>query len=631
MAKKTQIDPLEIFIKTDWHEYDELEFKSAKGGFPASLWQTYSAFANSNGGIILLGVEDDGTVSGLNKSSLPNLKKTFWDTINNRGKVSFNLMTQDGVKEVSYGSDIILAISVPRAKRTERPVYTGQNPLAGTYRRNHEGDYHCSQQEVKRMLSDQSEETSADRKILENFTFDDLDHRSFKEYRNRFASHKPDHSWLLEDDLSLLKNLGGFRKERKSDLEGVTVAGILMFGKDETIREALPQYQVDYREKFSSDPQVRWTDRVTIDGTWNANLFQFYLKMMPRLTQDLKLHFELDENLSRKGETPVHKAIREALVNSLIHADYCGQGGIVIEKTRDRFEFSNPGSSLIPIKQLLDQKSHGGISECRNKTLQKMFMMIGAAEQAGSGINKIYRGWESENWQKPTALEIFQPDRVHWILPMTSLIAEKSLSHLKKIFGPKFKNLSPLEVQILAKAAAEGFVNNNSVQQITHTHPADITKTLQSLVLRKMLLKENERRWALYRLNIQNEVGSSLGNDLNSLGNEGNSLGNEGNSLGNEGNSLGNDPELKLILTQMKGRNKPQEMEEIIKKLCSDRWLTRREIAVILKRNPEDLRNRILNPMAARGILELRYPDIPKSPDQSYRTSANTKSTLIST
>ena len=107
---------------------------------------------------------------------------------------------------------------------------------------------------------------------------------------------------------------------------------------------------------------------------------------MQKLSIDLKIPFQLNADLFRKGETIVHEAIREALVNALIHADYLGQGGVIIEKYKDRFEFSNPGSLLISIDQLLK----GNTSECRNKSLQIMFTMIGAAERAGSGIDKIW-------------------------------------------------------------------------------------------------------------------------------------------------------------------------------------------------------------------------------------------------
>ena len=176
-----------------------------------------------------------------------------------------------------------------------------------------------------------------------------------------------------------------------------------MFGKDEAIRDpaAISGYHVDYREKLSPDPSVRWTDRLTIDGTWVGNLFQFYQRVIQRLTVDLKLPFQLGSDLFRKDETLVHEAIREALVNALIHADYRGLGGIVVEKYRDRIELSNPGSLLLSLEQVWS----GGVSECRNKSLQTMFLMIGGGEKAGSGIDKIRQGWRAQHWRLPIIRE----------------------------------------------------------------------------------------------------------------------------------------------------------------------------------------------------------------------------------
>ncbi len=300
-------NPLNILVQLDWAEGDDLEFKSAKGGLPKSLWETYSAMANSHGGVILLGVEDDGRVSGVREPR--KLKKAFWDTVNNRGKVSINLCTDADLAEIPHPDGLILAIRVPQATRYQRPVFLGQNPLTGTYRRNFEGDYRCTEQEVGRMLSDRAEEP-ADSRILEGFGMEDLDLPSLHQYRQRLASHKPTHPWLSEDDLGLLAKLGGWRRDRKTGTEGVTVAGLLMFGRDETLREGVPGYHVDYRERLSDDPAERWSDRLTADGTWQPNLFQFYLRVVQRLVAGLKLPFQLDADLFRKGETEVHEAIR---------------------------------------------------------------------------------------------------------------------------------------------------------------------------------------------------------------------------------------------------------------------------------------------------------------------------------
>jgi ATP-dependent DNA helicase RecG len=601
----------DVMSKLSLSEDTDVEFKSAKGGLPGSLWQTYSAMANTNGGVILLGVENDGTVSGI--SDLQKMKKSFWDTLNNRGKVSLNLLTDQDVQEIAHPRGTILSIQVPRATRLQRPVFVNVNPLTGTYRRNYEGDYHCTQQEVSRMLSDQGSEP-ADSRIVEGFEMADLDLPSLQQYRQRFASFKPAHPWLSESDQGLLTKLGGWRHDRKASVSGLTVAGILMFGKDEAIREAVPQYHVDYREMLSDDPSTRWTDRLFPDGAWAANLFQFYLRVIQRLSADLKLPFQLDpSDLFRKGETVVHEAIREALVNALIHADYQGQGGVLVEKYRNQFQFSNPGTLLVSFEQLL----RGNISECRNKSLQQMFMMIGAAEKAGSGVDKIRQGWNSQHWRSPNIQEQVQPDRVRWLLPMVSMIPEESLARLKIMFGSKVETFSSIEVQALVTADLEKEVTNDRLRQITGAHASDLTKALQSLVARQFLIQERSGRWTKYHLPLPDSIHKAV----DSIHSDGDSI-HKGKDSIHKDYSASEWDALKEIArpAHEKKRVLPEDMGRLILQLCSGRYLTLAQLGELLARNPVGIRSRHLKPLVKKGLLRLRYPDKPNRVDQAYQT-----------
>ena len=133
-------------LLTTYKENSLLEVKSARGGLPNSLWESYSAFANSEGGIIVLGVKEnakDGSLYVEGLDDVHKLMKDFWNMVNNRQKVSCNILTDSmAVPDKIEGKDVIL-IRVPRAERTSRPVYVGSDPRTGTYRRNFEGDYHC--------------------------------------------------------------------------------------------------------------------------------------------------------------------------------------------------------------------------------------------------------------------------------------------------------------------------------------------------------------------------------------------------------------------------------------------------------------------------------------------------------
>lgn len=611
MSIQKLLTAIKVGEDVDW------EFKSAKGGLPKSLWESYVAMANTDGGNILLGVEDDGFVSGLGDAA--KMQTNFWNTVNNRGHVSVNLLTDQSVRIETIDSKDVLVIAVPRADRRQRPVFLSQNPLTGTYRRNFEGDYHCSEEEVRRMLADQSD-APADSLILKGFTFDDLDSDSLQQYRNRFSAARPQHPWLELSEQDLLTKLGGWRKDRESNEEGLTVAGLLMFGKDEAIRDpaAIPQYHLDYREILADEADVRWSDRITIDGTWVGNLYQFYHRAIQKLTADLKIPFKLEPDLFRKDDTIVHEAVREALVNALIHADFRGQGGIVIEKHVNQFTLSNPGTLLLSFDQLLK----GGVSECRNKSLQKMFLMIGGGEQAGSGIDKIRKGWNSQHWRLPRIQERTKPDRVTLVLPMVSLLPEESVAKLQGCFGAKFDALSELERMAVVTADVEGEVSNARMREICSEHPTDITSMFQGLVGKKMLKQYGHKRGTSYKLDLPApniDDGNSIHNGADST-HSGADSAHSPKTLHIDTSETGFSEAIRAIAkpaTDSQRLAKPK-MKALIVEVCKHQFFTGSELGNLLNRQPTSLQQSYLREMVGDEDLVLRYPHEPNHPKQAY-------------
>ena len=596
-------------------ESSDWEMKSARGGFPGSFWETYSAMANENGGIIFLGAnerESSIDLHGLTAEQIHHYQKILWDGLHNKSTISLNLLTQEHIQVVEIDQKKFLAVTVPRASRTQRPVYIGPLPFGNTYRRQHEGDYVCSDAEVRRMYRD-ADPVPADARVLKGFTLDDLDPVSITQYRQLFSVRKHDHPWLTLNNSELLKKLGGWRKDKDSGLEGITLAGLLMFGRYESIIDvsAAPNYFVDYREKLN--PTQRWSHRLFPDGTWEANLFQFFHRILPQLTADLPVPFML-EGLQRIDDTPAHKAVREAVVNALIHSDYSAPGGVVIERYRNKFTLENPGTLLVSPEQL----RRGGVSECRNKDLQQMFLMIGGGEKAGSGFDTIQTGWASQHWRAPGLLLYNHPDRVRLVLSMTSLIPENVLTELQQRFGTQFAKLEGLEVQALVTAQLEGEVSNIRLQELAADHPVEITQILQGLCSKKMLVSDNRRRWARYKLPQKVATNTSLG---------GYDKRNSPHLNGNSPHLNGNlsylselDQELVAILSSVTHKKKLSKLakRDIILRLCKGRYLSLEQLASLLKRYPKGLRDRNLTPMVAEGLLQLRYPDTPNRPDQAY-------------
>lgn len=135
-----------------YRENNRIEAKKALGGLPKSLWETYSAFANTSGGVILLGVREERDHS-LHPVNLPNPKKLveeFWQIVNDQRHVSINLLEEKDIQLETVNGNHIIAIYVPEAKR--KPVYLENDMWHHTFIRNGEGDYRCNQEEVLALL-----------------------------------------------------------------------------------------------------------------------------------------------------------------------------------------------------------------------------------------------------------------------------------------------------------------------------------------------------------------------------------------------------------------------------------------------------------------------------------------------
>lgn len=217
----------------EYKEDNRREVKKARGGLPISLWETYSAFANCYGGVIILGVREneDGSWEPTGLEHEDKLRKDFWDTINNRNKVSINLLTDNNVQTYNVSGKLIIVITVPPATREQKPVYINGDIFKGSFRRNWEGDYHCTPNEVKSMLRDQTEQT-VDMKILEDWSIDNLNKESIQSYRNLHRSWKPGHVWEMLDNSEYLKNIGAAAISKTDGKIRPTAAGMLMFGNE---------------------------------------------------------------------------------------------------------------------------------------------------------------------------------------------------------------------------------------------------------------------------------------------------------------------------------------------------------------------------------------------------------------
>ena len=619
----------------------DLEFKHTKGGFPPTFWESYSSFANTEGGSIVFGIkEKDGRFypDGLTSEQIKKYKDDIWNQINSKQKVNRKIISDKDVSEVEYNGAWFLLFNIPRASRDQRPIYIGANPYDGTYRRNNTGDYHCSPWEVQQMLAEQRHDLAMDDEIYSHYTIDDLDQESLRAYRQMFINKRPTHPWVDFDDKKFLTHLGAYAEDREKGIEGITLAGLLMFGKNEILSRLLPNFMVDYREYDSRNPKNRWINRIYNDGTWEANLFQAYRRILPKLQSFLPIPFKLKGN-DREDEPPSHVAMREAFVNLCIHAQFqTGITTLVVNKYPNEIVLSNPGTLLIS----KDQFYAGGTTVCRNPSLQRMFMMIGGAEKAGSGADKIIEGWREANFRTPVIYEQSQPNRVELIMPLESTMPPEVKVKMEELFGEAVTSLGRDENIVLALTISMGHVSNEVLRHSLDLHPTDITKVLRGLCDRGMLLSSGFGRGTTYEIakdfvrNCQPKVKEKTGftpqeplGGLFAFSNDAEVVTTANIETSAEANAKASaeaNAKASAKANAKASAGTPRDKELIIRELTKycKVWRKSSEMARYVGKSPNYISGRIVPEMLRRDLIEREYPDNPKDSRQRYRVKRKT-------
>ena len=122
--------------------------------------------------------------------------------MHSKQNTSIALLKEEDVQDIEFGGDHFLFFYIPRVDRSFRPVFQGLDPRTGTFRRDIEGDYRCTPEEVNSMFADANIVNPADGRILKNYGKEDLDEQSIKQYRRKFEQYNPDNVWntLSEDE-----------------------------------------------------------------------------------------------------------------------------------------------------------------------------------------------------------------------------------------------------------------------------------------------------------------------------------------------------------------------------------------------------------------------------------------------
>lgn len=367
-----------------YRENNRIEAKRAQGGLPHSIWETYSSFANTYGGILLLGVAEtaDKSFAAVHLPDPEGLVREFWRVLRLPGVVSEQILTPDCVEIAHSGGEPIVVIRIPRADRHVRPVYIGDDPYTGSYRRSGEGDYRCSAEEVRSMLRDRTD-GGRDSRVLAELAMDAIDWDTVARYQARTGQ-----SGLSGREL--LREMGGAAWD--GGTLRPTAAGLLMFGRRPAIQRVFPDRGPSFGDASA--------------GAWTDNLYDFYRDSCARLMTAVPVP---------DRDPMLEAAVGEAVANGLIHADYEAQGGVLVRRSADEIAVANPGAfrgdAIHPLS--------GGRSDPRNPVLSRMFRLLDASPSHG-GLAGVGQAWTRAGLPAPVLREQFGPDRTILTLPLTS-------------------------------------------------------------------------------------------------------------------------------------------------------------------------------------------------------------------
>lgn len=386
MKEEKSIDIIKFFSLDSSVEHEALECKVAKGGLPKSLWDTYSSFANTDGGIILLGVQEKPqgifSITGIDKPF--EMVNDFWSSCSNATTISRNILSNSDVQILTDISGCkVIMISVPAAQATLRPIFIRGN-IENTFIRHGESDVKATSEELSALI--RNSQNMADSHILIDFSLEDLDEDSVSSFKSVVATRFKDKEYEKKSNEEFLIELGFYGKDRKTHCTFPKEGCLLFFGKYNSIKDVFPSFHLDFFDYRNSTS--RWSDRVASDmpNSREMNIFNFFNIIYDKLIASDTNPFKLDERQMRIEHPPLIAALRESLVNMLAHADYRSSGvSLKVEIHDDHYLFRNPGKMLVSI----DEYETGGVSTCRNEIIMKAFRYMGFAERQGMGGKEI--------------------------------------------------------------------------------------------------------------------------------------------------------------------------------------------------------------------------------------------------
>lgn len=610
-------------------ENERIEAKRAQDA-GKSLLISICAFANEpnlGGGWLLLGVtrEELALFPGYEVEGVADPDKLTAD-IASQCATTFNTPLRVEIStEILEGKPVVV-VFVPEAAAQDKPIYFKATGLPkGAYRRIGSTDQRCTDDDLEALYQSRQRETF-DAGIVPDAELSDLDESAIAEYRQARAEANPDAEELRWNEIELLQALKAVRRDGAGNWRP-TVAGLLLFGKSMALRRSFPMTRVDYI-RVPGREWVPHPDRPFDTLEMRAPLFSLLRRTQAAIIDDLPKGFGIDEGQLQRTDKPVIplRALREALVNALMHRSYRVNAPVQVIRYANRLEIHNPGFSLKSPEHLGEPGSmprNPGIAEVLHETR--------FAETKGSGIRAIRETMDEAGLVPP----LFESDRGQDQF-ITRFFFHHFLSEEDIRWLARFKelHLNDGEARALIMVREAGAIDNATYRSVNKVDVLTASAALRRLRDAGLLAQQGRGSATWYqptdRLTGQSEGQGDVSETLSGKSEPLSSKPDAGSSklsvLSSESeiarNALLNEipGELAARIGAIGRRHPPDQVRDLIQALCHVRPWRAEELAILINRKPETIRQDYLRPLLAQKQIAMTIPDKPNSPLQAYRS-----------
>jgi ATP-dependent DNA helicase RecG len=349
-------------------EGTRIEFKEAQKGVPDSFYDTVASFLNKEGGIILLGLTDDGVVLGLENDSLMQLKQDIVTALNNPEVM--NPPYALPVRDAKYGNFNLLYVKVPVSSLVHKHVGI-------IFDRENDSDFRVTDERQISEIYFRKRQSFTETQIFPELKMEHLSKDVFDKVRKLIAAVNTTHPWLTVSNERILRDVNFIRRDFNTGEEGLTLAAALVFGKDETIGNILPAYKIDVmvrRENLD-----RWDDRLP---PLRTNLVDTYISVLDFVKTKWPEKFFIEGDQRKDLRELI---FRELVANVIIHREYNTALASEIIIYNNGVVAKNPNKPRFTGPLDLDTFS----AEPKNPNIRRFFSELNWADEIGSGVKNI--------------------------------------------------------------------------------------------------------------------------------------------------------------------------------------------------------------------------------------------------